>query len=143
MERGNKEKILELIKAIEKKKSEMEEYITNLSIPSRNGMIKKITYEIINNNSILQELIGSEDQIISSKEMEKTSSNFIIEGYINKIRKDPYKRIIFLKEFLDLFEERIAEKDKEVILKSLKDEINNEKLKERMLSLAEIFELKL
>ncbi|UCC21195.1 MAG: hypothetical protein JSV62_07940 [Promethearchaeota archaeon] len=143
MERRNKEKVLEMIKDIERKKSEMEEYITNLSIPSRNDMLKKISHNIINNNSLLQELIGSEKKIISSRELEKSSSDSIIEGYINKIKKDPYKKIIFLKEFLNLFEERIAEKDKEVILKSLKDEKNIEKLKERMLSLAEIFELNL
>ncbi|MFW9879893.1 MAG: hypothetical protein ACFFG0_43015 [Candidatus Thorarchaeota archaeon] len=142
MERGNKIKILDMIKGIEKKRSEIEEYLTKLSIPSRNDMLKKISHEIINNNSILQELIGSEGKIISKKEREKSSTDFIIEGYINKVRKDPYKKIIFLKEFLDLFEERINEKDKEIILASLKEIKNNEKLKERMLSLAEIFELK-
>ena len=143
MERGNKEKILEMIKAIEKKNTEMKEYLTNLSIPSRNDMLKKITHEIINSNSLLQELIGPENQIISSEEIEKSSSDYIIEGYINKIRKDPYKKIIFFREFLDLFEERIAEKDKEVILNSLKDEKNDEKLRERMLSLIDIFKLNL
>ena len=141
MERGNKETILELIKAIEKKNSEMKQYLTSLSIPSRNDMLKKITHKIINNNPLLQELKGPEDQIISSEEIEKTSSDYIIDGYINKIRKDPYKKIIFFREFLDLFEERIAEKDKEVILKSLKDEKNEEKLREEMVSLADIFKL--
>ena len=52
MERGNKEKIIEMIKAIENKNSEMEEYISNLSILSRNDMLKKITQDIINNNSL-------------------------------------------------------------------------------------------
>ena len=141
MERGNKEKIIKMIKAIENKNSEMEEYISNLSILPRNEMLKKITQDIINNNSLLQELIGTEMYIISSEETEKNSSNYIIEGYINKIQKDPYKKIIFLREFLGLFQERISEMDKEVILKSLKDEKNEEKLREEMISLANVFNL--
>ncbi|TET58059.1 MAG: hypothetical protein E3J52_09200 [Promethearchaeota archaeon] len=141
MERGNKEKIIEMIKAIENKNSEMEEHISNLSILSRNDMLKKITQDIINNNSLLQELIGTEMYIISSEETEKNSSSYIIEGYINKIQKNPYKKVIFLREFLGLFQEQISEMDKEVILKSLKDEKNEEKLREEMISLANIFKL--
>lgn len=141
MERGNKEKIIEMIKAIENKNSEMEEYISNLSILSRNDMLKKITQDIINNNSLLQELIGTEMYTISSEETEKNSSSYIIEGYINKIQKNPYKKVIFLREFLGLFQEQISEMDKEVILKSLKDEKNEEKLREEMISLANIFKL--
>ena len=93
MERGNKEKIIEMIQAIENKNSEMEEYISNLSILSRNDILKKITQDIINNNSLLQELIGTETQIISREEIEKNSSEFIIESYISKIQKDPYKKV--------------------------------------------------
>ena len=141
MERGNKEKILEMIKAIENKNSDMEEYISNLSILSRNDMLKKIMQDIINNNSLLQELIGTDTQIISREEIEKRSSDYIIESYINKIQKDIHKKVIFLSEFLELFQDRISEKDKEVILKSLKDEKNEEKLREEMISLANIFKL--
>ena len=142
MEGGNKEKILKMIKAIEKKNSEMEEYISNLSISSRTDMLKEITQHIINNNYIMQELLGTEDKIISSEEIEKTSSDYIIDGYINKIQKEPYKKVIFLREFLELFQ-NISEKDKDVILKSLKDEKNEEKLREEMRSLATIFKLNL
>lgn len=143
MERGNKEKILEMIKAIETKNSEMEDYISNLSILTRNDMLKEITRDIINNNSLLQELIGTEDKIISTEKTEKTSFDYVIEGFINKIQKEPYKKVIFFREFLELFQDRISEKDKEVILKSLKDEKNDEKLRERMVSLASIFKLNL
>ncbi len=143
MERGNKEKILEMIKSIETKNSEMEEYISNLSILSRNDMLKEITRDIINNNSLLQELIGTEDKIISTEKTEKSSFDYVIEGFINKIQKEPYKKVIFFREFLELFQDRISEKDKEVILKSLKDEKNEEKLRERMISLANIFKLNL
>jgi hypothetical protein len=143
MERGNKEKILEMIKAIEKKNSEMEEYISNLSIPTRNDMLKEITLDVIKNNSLLKELLGPEDKTISIEKKGKTSFDEIIEGYINKIQKDPHKKVIFLREYLELFQDRISEEDKEVILKSLKDEKNDEKLRERMISLAIIFKLNL
>ncbi len=143
MERGVKEKIIEMIKAIENKNSQMEKYISNLSILSRNEMLKRITQDIIDNNSILQEIIGTKTQVISSKDIGKSSSEIIIEKYINKIQEDPYKKVIFLRDFLGLFQERISEIDKEVILKSLKDEKNEEKLREEMLSLANIFNLNL
>ncbi len=143
MERGNKEKILEMIKAIEAKNSEMEEYISKLSIQSRSDMLKEITKDIINNNSLLQELIGIEDQIISSKKNEEASFEYAIESYITKIQKKPYKKVIFFREFLELFQDKISEKDKEVIIKSLKNIEDNKKLREEMLSLANIFKLKL
>ncbi|MFX0104944.1 MAG: hypothetical protein ACFE75_05595 [Candidatus Hodarchaeota archaeon] len=143
MESGNKEKILEMIKAIEKKNSEMEEYISNLSILSRNDILKEITQDIIKNNSLLQELLGSEDKNISVGKRGKISFNQIIDGFINKIQKDPHKKVIFLREFMELFQDRIFEKDKEVILKSLKDEKNNEELREKMVSLANTFKLNL
>jgi hypothetical protein len=142
MDSGNKENLLKIIKAIEQKNSEMEEYVSNLSILSRNEMLKKITHDIINNNSLLQELIGTENQITPNEEIEK-SSDFIIEMYINKIQKDPHKKVIFLREFLELFQERISEKDKDIIIKSLKDEKNDEKLREEMISLANVFKLTL
>ncbi|MFX1304774.1 MAG: hypothetical protein ACFFBV_10860 [Promethearchaeota archaeon] len=143
MERGNKEKILEMIKAIEAKNSEMEEYISKLSIQSRSDMLKEITKDIINNNSLLQELIGIEDQIISSKKNGEASFEYAIESYITKIQKKPYKKVIFFREFLELFQDKISEKDKEVIIKSLKNIEDNKKLREEMLSLANIFKLKL
>ena len=144
MERGNKEKILEMIKEIEKKNSHMEEYISNLSILSRKDILKEITQDIINNNSLLQEIMGTKEKIISNNKKEKKYSfDYIIDGYLNKIQKNPHKKVIFLIEFLDLFKEQISEKDKDVILKSLKDEKNTEKLRERMVSLAHIFNLNL
>ncbi|MFX0137858.1 MAG: hypothetical protein ACFFDN_29725 [Candidatus Hodarchaeota archaeon] len=143
MERGNKEEILEMIKAIEKKNLEMEEYLSNLSIPKRNDMLKKITQDIVFSNPLLQELLDSEDKTISIEKKGKTSIDEIIEGFINKIQKDPHKKVIFLREYLELFQDRISEEDKEVIIKSLKDEKNDEKLRERMISLANIFKLNL
>ena len=143
MESEKKEKILEMIKAIENKNTEMKEFLSSLSILSRNEMLKEITREIINSNSLIRELLGTEEQYISREKEVKASIDYIIEKYIHKIQKNPYKKVIFLREFLELFQDRISEKDKEVILKSLKDEKNNEKIKERMKFLANTFELNL
>ena len=143
MESEKKEKILEMIKAIENKNTEMKEFLSSLSILSRNEMLKEITQEIINNNSLIRELLGTEEQYVSREKEVKTSLEYTIENYVSKIKDNPYKKVFFLREFLELFKDRIAEKDKEVILKSLKDEKNDEKIKERMKFLANTFELNL
>jgi len=58
------------------------------------------------------------------------------------IQNNPSKKIIFLREFLNKME-GISENDKDVLLQSLNDEkIELEELKEKMLSLANIFNLK-
>ncbi len=143
MERENKEKILEMIKAIESKNSEMEDFISNLSIPTRNDMLKEISREIISNNSLLQEILGTEEKIVISENQEIISFDHVINGFITKIQQNPYKKIIFLREFLELFQDRVSETDKDVILQSLKDEKNDEKLREEMVSLANIFKINL
>ncbi len=143
MESRNMEKILEIIKVIEAKKSEMEEYISNLSLHTRNDMLKDISQDIISNNPLLQEILGTEEKIVISEKEEESSVDHIINGYIAKIQQNPYKKVIFLREFLDLFQDRVSEKDKGVIIQSLKDEENNEKLRSEMISLATIFKLNL
>lgn len=143
MESDNKEKILQMINAIEKKKLEMDEYILNLSIHTRNDMLKEISQDIISNNHLLQEILGTEEKIVINEKQEALSFDHLVNGYIGKIQQNPYKKVIFLREFLDLFKDRISEKDKDVILQSLKDEKDNEKLSEEMISLATIFKLDL
>jgi len=132
MESGNKEKILEMIKAIEKKNSEMEDFISNLSIPTRNEMLKEISREIISNNSLLQEILGTEEKIVISENQEIISFDHVIDGFITKIQQNPHKKV-----------DRVSETDKDVIIQSLKDEKNDEKLRDEMISLANIFKLNL
>lgn len=140
---GNKDKILEIIKDIENKNLEMKDYLSSLKVLSRNDMLKEINRDIINNTSIIKELLGTEGQIVSKEKEDKATVEFIIEGYFNKIQNYPQKKIILIKEFLELFQDQISEKDKDVILNSLKDEKNNENLKERMFFLASTFKLNL
>ncbi|MFX1240740.1 MAG: hypothetical protein ACFFA7_05775 [Promethearchaeota archaeon] len=143
MESGNKDKILEIINEVENKNSEIEQYLSNLKILPRNEMLKEITRDIISKNSVIQEFLGREGQITSKEKEEELSVDHIIEGYYEKIQNYPSKKIIFLREYLELFQDRITDNDKDVILNSLKDEKNKEKLKERMKFLANTFELNL
>ncbi|MFW9969931.1 MAG: hypothetical protein ACFFDF_06995 [Candidatus Odinarchaeota archaeon] len=140
---GNKDKILEIIKDIENKNLEMKEYLSSLKILSRNDILKEINRDIINNTSIIKELLGTEGQIVSKEKEDKETVEYIIDGYFNKIQNYPQKKIILIKEFLELFQDQISEKDKDVILNSLKNEKNNENLKERMFFLANTFKLNL
>jgi len=144
MERGNKEKILELIEEMEEKNSQIEKYISSLVILSRKDLLNEISLDIINNNSLLREIIRTKGKIISKGFQEKPDFlEEIINGIIEKINESPHKIVFCLNEFLDLFQDQISEKDKDVILKSLKDEKNEGKLKEKMISLANIFNLNL
>jgi len=144
MERGTKEKILDMIEEMEEKNSQIEKYISSLSILSRKDILKEISQDIINNNPLLQEIIGKKGSLIPSNNQERVSSDDdIIDTIISKIQENPHKKVFFLNEYLGLFQDQISEKDKEVILKSLRDEKNEAKLKEGMLSLVTIFNLNL
>ncbi|MFX1343701.1 MAG: hypothetical protein ACFFBC_07185 [Promethearchaeota archaeon] len=139
MERGNKDEILNMIEQIEKKKIEMDESLSKLSILSRNETLKKIMNNIIKTNSILREIEKSkgEHQHIEVKELANTLQN-LVENYISKIQEAPTKKIIYLREFLENFPS-ISHSDKDVIINSLKDEKNEDKLREKMSSLVNIF----
>ena len=139
MEKGNKDDILNMINDIEKKNSEIEEYISKLSILSRNESLKNIIEKIFENNSILQEIELSKGEHIHSGVKEQVNKlGDLVEGFTIKIQDKPIKKIIYLREFLENFPS-ISNNDKDVIIKSLKDEKNIEKLKEKMMSLVEIF----
>ncbi|MFX1321164.1 MAG: hypothetical protein ACFFAQ_05915 [Promethearchaeota archaeon] len=138
-----REKILSLIKGIEEKNLELENHLSNLNILSRNDIIKEISQDIIQNNELLQEIVNSEKQLFSSGIKRPSSPiQHIIEGFLSKIKNTPSKKVIYLREFLEIFKQEISEKDKDVILQSLKDEINEVELKEKMITLANTFRLK-
>ncbi len=139
MERGKKDKILELIRVIEKKNLEIEKYISGLSVLTRNESLKEIMNNIIEKNKILMEINGSKGPHLHSG-IKKTTNLLqeMVESFVIKIQKNPAKKIIYLREFLDNFKS-ISNMDKEVILNSLQDEKNKDKLKEKMTSLVTIF----
>ncbi len=144
MEKGNLDKILSMIKGIEKKNVEFQKLISTLEIPSRNNMLKEISNDIIKNNKLFKELqVEITGIIVAKEEIENISNYNLIEEIVLKIQNIPSKKIIFLREFINKMED-ISENDKGVLLQSLNDEkIEIEELKEKMLSLANIFNLKI
>ncbi|MHA1933015.1 MAG: hypothetical protein ACW96X_10765 [Promethearchaeota archaeon] len=139
MERGNKDKILRMIDEIEKKNSDIEKYISGLSILTRNESLKVIMNDIIEKNDILQEIEGSKRPHLHTVINDKTNVlREIVNNCVFKIQENPTKKIIYLREFLDNFKS-ISKNDREVIINSLQDEKNKEKLKEKMTSLVTIF----
>ena len=139
MERGKKDKILELIKEIEQKNSEIENYVSSLSVLTRNESLKEIMNNIIKKNNVLQEIEGSKGPHLHTEIKETTNLlQEMVEGFMLKIQENPAKKIIYLREFLDNFKS-ISNNDKEVILNSLQEEKNWDKLKEKMTSPVTIF----
>ena len=138
-----REKLLSMIKGIEKKNLELEKYLSNLNVLSRNDIIKEISHSIIQNNSLLQEIASSKEELFSRQSNKFINPiQHIIEGFLSKIKNNPSKKIIYLREFLEMFKQTISDKDKDVILQSLKDEPSEEELKEKMITLADTFNLK-
>ncbi len=139
MEKGNKNRILDFIKEIKDKNSEMEKYLSSLPILSREDMLKEIARKIIENNKVLQEIVGSKEKILSGEAKEKIHTiEERIDKVISNIQENETKKIIYLREFIDTFQE-ISDNDKNVIIQSLKDEEDINLLKEKMLSLSTIF----
>jgi hypothetical protein len=139
MEKENKEKILNMVREVENKNSELEEYISNLQILSRNETLKDIMKNIIEKNTVLQEIEKSKGEH-SHLEVKKETNDLqtLVESYISKIQENATKKIIYLREFLDNLQS-ISSNDKDVILNSLKDEKDKNKLREKMTSLVNIF----
>lgn len=142
MEKGKMDKILSIIKEIEKKNLELIDFVLNLPIISRKNMLKEISQDIIKNNKLFHELGISKISIpITSTENEPLIIQSIIEDTISNIQANPSKKVIYIRKFLNFFED-ISEKDKDVIFKSLKD-AHVEDLKDKMFSLANVFNIKI
>lgn len=131
MEKENRklDKVLSMIKGIETKNLEFEDYISDLNILSRTNLLKEISVDIIRNSELFQEVAKDEQKNILPTDF--------VEDIILKIKKDPAKKIIFLREFLDNFKD-ISQNDKNVILQSLKDN-SDEELNQEMSNLVQIF----
>lgn len=137
MDKEQAKEALSLIKGIENKQSEIETYLSNLNISSRDEIVKALINEIIRNNSLFKELDITQEILNESKSSE--SKETIIDHLISNIQNNPSKKIIYLRLFLDRFHE-ISDQDKNVILQSIKNE-KNEDLKEKLLSLVNVFKV--
>jgi hemerythrin superfamily protein len=142
MERKKFNEVSRMIKGIEKKNLELEEFLSNLSILSRENMLRDITQDIIRNSEILKQLGVNQDLIMPQDEQEEPFLfQAIVENSISEIKKNPSKKVLLLKELLNKMPD-ISDNDKNVILQSIKDE-DPDKLKEKILSLVKIFKLQL
>jgi hypothetical protein len=136
-------KTISIIKDIEKKNREMEEFLSNLTIASRNDLLKEITNDIIEKNSIIKEHGFSKENLYVSEteSSELISISSIIDNLVSNIQKNPSKKVLYLRLFLDRFHD-ISDQDKNVLIQSVKDE-TSEGLKEKMLSLITVFKLEI
>jgi len=135
---GKLGKVLSMIKGIERNNLEFENYISNLNIYSRTNLLKEISFNIIKNSKLFQELnVDFKNVQVAKEKKEEILTNNFIEVTILKIRNNPMKKIIFLREFLDNLED-ISQNDKDVILQSLKDK-DEEELNQEMSNLVQIF----
>ncbi|MHA1373763.1 MAG: hypothetical protein ACTSR7_05675 [Promethearchaeota archaeon] len=141
MDKEQAKEALSLIKGIENKQSEIETFLSNLNISSRDEMVKELIIEIIRNNSLFKELDITQEILNESKSTESNSKETVIDHLISNIQNNPSKKIVYLRLFLDRFHE-ISDQDKNVILQSIKNE-KNEDLKEKLLSLVSVFKVKL
>ena len=140
MDKEQAEKTLSLIKDIENKQSEIEDFLSNLDISTREELIKDLIIEIIRSNPLFKELDITKD-VAKTSIKDSNSKETLIDNLIINLQNYPSKRIVYLRLFLDRFYE-ISEQDKKVIIQSIKNE-KNEDLKEKLLSLVDVFKVKI
>lgn len=141
MEKGNFKKIFQMIEGIEEKNSNLANYLRNLPFSSRNKMLKEIVRDVVSNNKLIKQLEVPIESMYTKEKIGESLINNVVTDIIINIQNNETKKVIYLREFLNMFQE-ISENDKSVILQSLKDE-KLEKLKEKMLSLVSMFNLKI
>ncbi|MFX0049580.1 MAG: hypothetical protein ACFE8G_15710 [Candidatus Hermodarchaeota archaeon] len=137
------DKTLLLLKDIDEKNSKIEELITDMSISSRNDLLRDITQDIFEKNSLIKEYGLSKESICTplSLDPEIISINTLLDNLVSNIDSNPSKKVIYLKLFLDRFHD-ISDQDKKVIIQSVKEE-DTSALKTKMLSLIKVFKLEI
>ncbi len=141
MERENILKTLSLIEDFEQKNVEIDEILSNLPILSRIELLQEITRDIIEQNSIINEHGFVKENLCDPElsNQENSSINLLIDNLISTIQKNPSKKVLYLRLFLDKFQD-ISDQDKNVVIQSIKDE-DSEGLKEKILSILKVFKL--
>ncbi len=141
MERENILKTLSLIEDFEQKNVEIDKILSNLPIFSRIELLQEITRDIIEQNSIIKEHGFGKENICDpeSSNQEVSSIELLINNLVSTIQKNPSKKVLYLRLFLDKFQD-ISDQDKNVVIQSIKDE-DSEGLKEKILSILKVFKL--
>ena len=140
MEKQQIEKILSKIRSIENENVELNQVISEMEVPNRDKILEEILMDIIRSNLLFQSLDISQEILSKNKVTELESVQTVINNLLSNIRKMPNKKVIFLRSFLERFEE-ISEQDKNVILQSLKDD-DYDDIEEKIISLINAFKLK-
>ena len=135
------EKILSLIEGFEQKNAEIDEILSHLQISSRIELLQEITQDIIEQNSIIREHGYDKKNTCDpeSSNQENSSINLLIDNLVSNIQKNPSKKVLYLRLFLDRFRD-ISDQDKNVVIQSIKDE-DSKGLKEKILSILKVFKL--
>ncbi|MHA1726205.1 MAG: hypothetical protein ACTSYC_07045 [Promethearchaeota archaeon] len=140
MEKKKLEHLLSLIKNFNKKKVELFQYLEKYGNITRKEMLMEISKDILKNNDLLEKISYSEKEV--SKELERLKHPPLVDDIINefmeKIKTDKSKKVLYLKKFLELFQE-INENDKAILLQSLEKEEDLNKLSIKMKSLLKSF----
>ena len=141
MERENILKTLSLIEGFEQKNVEIDEILSNLPISSRIELLQEITQDIIEQNSTIKEhgYIKENTCDPESSNQENSPINLLIDNLVSNIQKNPSKKVLYLRLFLDRFRD-ISDQDKNVVIQSIKDE-DSIGLKEKILSILKVFKL--
>lgn len=141
MEREIVDKALSILKDIDEKNIKIEELLSEMSISSRNDLLRDITRDIIEKNNLIKEHGLSNEFVCDplSLDPEVISINSLLDNLVSNIEINPSKKVIYLRLFLDRFHD-ISVQDKKVIIQSVKDEDTNG-LKAKMLSLVNVFKL--
>ncbi|MBY8988065.1 MAG: hypothetical protein KGD61_06385 [Candidatus Lokiarchaeota archaeon] len=143
MEREIVDKALSILKDLDEKNLKIEELLSDMSISSRNDLLRDITRDIIERNNLIKEHGLSNEFFCEplSSDPDVISINSLLENLVSNIEKNPFKKIIYLRLFLDRFHD-ISEQDKKVIIQSVKNE-DTKGLKLKMLSLINVFKLEI
>jgi len=143
MEREIVDKTLSLLKEIDEKNLKIEELISDMSISSRNDLLRDITRDIFEKNNIIKEYGLSNEFVCAplSSDPEILSINSLLDNLVSNIDNNPSKKVIYLTLFLDRFHD-ISEQDKKVIIQSVKEE-DTTGLKAKMFSLIKVFKLEI
>ena len=141
MERENILKTLALIADFEQKNTEIDEILSILPISSRSELLQEISLDIIKKNSIINEYGLTKENICDpeSSKQEISSIDLLVDNLISDIQKHPSKKVVYLRLFLDKFQD-ISDQDKNVVIQSIKDE-DSKTLKEKIFSILKVFKL--
>ena len=115
-----------LFESTQNKGEDRNEILSNLPIPSRSELLHEISLNIFEQNRIIKEH-GVPEEIISdlkSKKKEISREELLIDNLISNIQKNPSKKVIYLRLFLDRFRD-LSDQDKNVIIKSIEDEVDD------------------